>query len=259
MSIFNTTGTISLFAKDPLAILPGSTFRRSHHGFHLIATIIEQIEQRPYYEIVNEFLREAGLKFAEMDIDTKLFPRRVTHYKPEGNATEGTLTYVREPITDNIRPFPHWAAEAVIAQPEDLHMFSQFVIQIYNQNGKQNTTYIRKESLEEMWDYKTIVGHFKDVTMTVNGTEIKRIQHYYVMGWERYDFPEVPELPYVSRLSMLFHTSGMDSSSAIMAIFPDKNFAVSLAANLGRVDGLLPEFAVNAFQILYDPKQNDNL
>src|SRR6218665_3824269 len=122
--IHNTTETLNMFNQDPLVAEPETTYIYSNNGINLIAAVLEQTQKTSYHELARTFFRELGLKVAQMDSYEELIPGRGGQYQGKVEK-DGHVEVLKVPISDNLRPFPHWPAGGVISNIEDLLTFAR--------------------------------------------------------------------------------------------------------------------------------------
>lgn len=244
--IQNSTQTVAMFANDPLIAKPNTKFYYSNFGWNLIGAIVESVEKRSYHLVIRDFMRSIRMNSAQMDTRLELVANRSQNYYFEKDL-QGNTHLRPAPITDSLRPVPHWPCGGVITNIEDLVTFGDQMLQSYHGYNSHNP--IKAETIKSMWNYQPPIfeGH---TSMIIDGLQLNNISNRYVLGWNRYDFPIVPTDSTLSGLEILFHTGAIGGSSAIVAVLPEKWLVVAAIANLGGVSDHLPNLVGEIYHLL---------
>lgn len=236
--ITNSTQLLSWFAQDPLLFKPGYGYHYSNHGWSLIGAIVESVTGRPYFEVLNEFMHSVGMSTAVCDSKYRLVANRAVQYRVVSK--NGVTKTIPAPITDNLRPFPHWPAGGVLASYDDLIHYGGWFLNSYNHNTTAPLYKLSASTAHEMWDYQQPHVPPDHIDVEVNGRVYRNVLSRYVLGWQRMDFPYV-EGDTLSNVTYFFHLGQIEAANAILAVIPEHNFVFAAIVNRGGIkDHLLP-------------------
>lgn len=161
---------------------------------------------------------------------------------------DGKVQLRPAPITDSLRPFPHWPAGGVISTADGLLSYGEAMLLSYHHYPGR---FLNSDTVKSLWNYKPTVGITTDTLSDAEGNHHAHVQHLYAMGWERIDFPADNKDRVLNHTTGVFHIGGVGGSSAILMIFPEANIAFSAIANIGGVGGALQALGISVYHSIY--------
>lgn len=237
-----------VFAKDPLLFEPGTHWYYSNYGWIVIAAMVEAVENRPYYEVLHDYMRPLGLKDTLMDTRNQLIPHRAQQYFMEGNNPK-----VRpQNIFDQLRPYPNWSAGGLISNVRDILTFGKRMLSAWN--GEKGA-FLKQKTVQELWTYGQHVPAFSEnpwhdhETMQLFNKNYTNITLHYEMGWFRFEFPpeSVHHDPILSDLIYISCPGELESTDSRVVVFPQHNITMTIIANR---DDLFDEFTRKPVEVL---------
>lgn len=246
--ITNSTQLLNWFKDEPLLYEPGHKYHYANHDWSMLAAIIEAVEKRPYYIVLNEFMHNIGMEKARSDNRNELIPHRVAQYQVlEQN---GRKILVPPPIQDDLRPFPHWPAGGVISNVHDLLVYGKQMLKSYKASKTIAETILNSTTVHEMWTYKQPFVAPSKTERTVAGHKFTDITSEYALGWERLEFPEEKVDPLFSKLFLVSHNGQIGGVSSIIGIVPEHDFVFAALSNLGGVSNFLNPMLLETLHVL---------
>ena len=160
------------------------------------------------------------------------------------------MHHVPAPITDNLRPVPHWPCGGVITIVEDLLTYGSTMLNSYH--GRHGS-FLKPETVKSMWNYAPPASEPHE-DLTIDGHRYTDTTNRYVLGWDRIDFPASEKDSTLANLTMIYHVGAIGGSNAVLAMFPQKNVVVAAIANVGGIGDYLPSLGAQVYHLLANEK-----
>lgn len=239
--IHNVTQILSWFAKDSLLFPPGEGLFYSNHAWNVIGAIVESISKRTYDQVLNEFMRSVPMPTGQMDTRLSRVTHRASHYTVSD--LNGTTHQIGPaPITDDLRPVPHWPPGGVLANVDDLLAFGRKILDCI-----EGCDLFPNATLAEMWKFQENLVVRRNFSIEIDGHHYSNLTKRYGLGWEILDLPEGNPL---NITSIVYHVGEIGAANAVVAIIPERNLHLAALANRGGIGDWLEVMPAQILHIL---------
>ena len=204
----SVSDALSIFADDPLAVLPGSAFRYSTYGYNLASAVVEVAAGEEFVSYMTEnVFGPTGMTSTVADRVMPIIEGRSRYYHFE----DGTL--VNSPWVDNSNK---WAGGGFLSTSEDLVRFAF---------AHLTDEHLKPDTIKTMWtSQKTSAGE----------------ETGYGIGW-RIRTDEAGR-------TVIGHTGGSVGGTTQLRIYPDDDLVIAVITNTSGGDiGGVTDDIVNTF------------
>jgi CubicO group peptidase (beta-lactamase class C family)/D-alanyl-D-alanine dipeptidase len=202
---FDTASAIQVFADDPLVHEPGTKFLYSSFGYNLLGAVAEAVADRPFQQLLAQFVWEpAGMTATVVDDTFAIIPHRARGYAryssaqiaqfPAGNRYQTGKLY-NAPLHDTSMKIP---AGGLLSTSGDLVQFAAAL---------HGHVLLEEASLEQAWAAQ----------VTADGGKTN-----YGLGWKIHDDGSIS------------HSGGQAGTSTLLIHHPQHRIAVAAMCNLQR-------------------------
>lgn len=165
---------------------------------------------------------------------------------------QGHFSYLPAPLTDSLRPVPHWPCGGVISTAGDLLTYGKALLNSYH--GGEGA-FLHSDTIKAMWNYQPPINEDADAPkIIIDGHVVAGIKSRYVLGWERLDLPVEAKDASLSKLQIMYHIGALGGTNSLLMIFPESNLVVSAIANIGDIGEYLPTLGAQVYHILANAK-----